>query len=181
MTEGYQVLLTRNVFSRNPAGGMHPPRADGSDRPGGPGAPGGPGQAEAGLILRGAVRDNGAYIAFVEDANNHSARRVKEGELLAMGRVGHISLGGFDYESGGKVTRVALGHNLQGAAVPPPAPPAAAPPAGGPPKPPGPGGPQPPRPGGPPGPGGPVPVADSNAVPGDAAQQSSSPQTSPGS
>ncbi|MDB5291582.1 MAG: hypothetical protein JWL69_2823 [Phycisphaerales bacterium] len=140
-------------------------------------------------MLRGAVRDNGAYIAFVEDAASHIARRVKEGELLALGRVGHISLGGFDYESGGKVTRVAVGHNLQGAAVPPPAPqPPAPPPGGGPGKPGGPpggpggpGGPQPQRPpGAPPGlPGEAVPVAGS--IPADGAPQAAASQSSPGS
>lgn len=180
MTEPYRILLTRSIFARDAGRTAHQSRAGGADGPGGQGGPGGQAQPEAGLVLRGAVRDNGAYVAFIEDAASHIARRVKEGDTLALGRVGNINLRGIDYESGGKVTRVAMGQNLQGAVVLAPVPPpAATPAAGGPPKPPGP----PQRPGG-----GPpaatnegAPVANSQPAPADAERQPPQPPNPPGS
>jgi hypothetical protein len=143
MPPDYNVMLTRNVFTRGPA------------RVAGPLGP------EGNFGFNGVVIDDGIYTAFVEDLGGKRTMRLKPGDPVGQGRVKSVTETALEYEASGKVTKVQIGQNLLGAPLPPPPPPPATaqPPGGaqpgGPPQPGGPGMP----PGGMPGqPGGPVRV-----------------------
>jgi hypothetical protein len=129
MPEKYHVLMTRNIFVRG--GGRAAPK--------GP-SPGG--AIEAAFAFRGAGREDGSFTAFIEEVGKGGIKRFHKGDRVAGGKIGDISLSSMEYESNGRTTKVAVGYNLAGAPVPPPAPATA--PAG-----------QPGQPGQPPGPNGP--------------------------
>jgi hypothetical protein len=118
----YRVLLTRSIFARD---GRTASRA-----PGGHNVPGqwvGPPGTEATLVFRGVTLTDGSYTAYIEDLTGGGVRRFSRGEDIAAGSIAGISLNGMDYQSGQKVTRIALGQNLGGEDAPPPTPPPAAP------------------------------------------------------
>jgi hypothetical protein len=131
ISDKYKILMTRNIFMRG--GRAAPP-------PKGPPA----GAIEASFAFRGAGREDGSFTAFIEEVGKGGIKRFHKGDRVAGGKVADISLGSMDYESNGRTTKVAVGFNLAGAPVPPPAP-ATAPAQPG----------QPGAPGGPNGPGGP--------------------------
>jgi hypothetical protein len=138
MPDKYRVLMTRNIFMRG--GGRAAPK--------GP-APGG--AIEASFAFRGAGREDGSFTAFIEEVGKGAIKRLHKGDRVAGGKVADISLGSMVYEANGRTTNVAVGYNLAGAPVPPPAPATA--PTGQPGQPGGSGGPN--GPGGPKGPQGP--------------------------
>jgi hypothetical protein len=131
----FGALLTRSIFAR---GRPAPPPGAGQGGPQGP---------EAGLGLRGVGLQDGVFMALIEDVAAKSVKRIKAGEPIASGTIKSIDLDSVVYEGGGgKTTKVAVGQNLLGAPLPPPAPPQsqpAGPPPGAQPG----GGPQPGQPG----------------------------------
>ena len=150
----FQILLTSSVFSRT----IIPGQLGADGRPlkgaGGPngdpnGGPNGPNAAPAlAMPLRGVVLRDGTYIAIFEDPATHQHQDMREGDVVGGGKVTGITLHGFSFKMPDKVIQVAVGQNLRGEVVPPPAPPPPAPTPG---KNGQPGGPN----GGPQGPGGP--------------------------
>lgn len=111
----YHVLLTRSIFSRDKSIG---PLASAPDGGGGPGHAA---AAETTLAFRGAAMQGTDFTAFFEDVSGGGGvKRVKEGEKLASGFVRRVTIDAIDYETNGHTTRVAIGQNLAGAAVPMP-------------------------------------------------------------
>ncbi len=111
----YHVLLTRSIFSRDKSIG---PLASAPDGGGGPGHAA---AAKTTLAFRGAAMQGTDFTAFFEDVSGGGGvKRVKEGEKLASGFVRRVTIDAIDYETNGHTTRVAIGQNLAGAAVPMP-------------------------------------------------------------
>ena len=133
----FSVLLHRSIFARDGVAAPIP------GMPGGPGEMGGP---EAGLALRGVVRDDSQFLAFVEDTASHRTIQLRSGDSVGAGRIKDITLETVAYESGGKLMRIQVGHNFLGMPLPPmppPSPPQPAPGQVGPNGPQAPGGPPP--------------------------------------
>jgi hypothetical protein len=126
LPDSYRVLLSRSIFARDGRAAIGPPGA-GTRGHNVPGQWVGPPGIEASLVFRGVTLTDGSYAAYIEDVTGGGVRRFSRGEDIAAGRIAGISLNGMDYQSGPKVTRIALGHNLAGGDAPPPPPPAAAP------------------------------------------------------
>jgi hypothetical protein len=116
----YAVLVTRSPFGRaKPPPATGPATAPAPPQP--PADP--PRRPEAGMTLRGVALNAGRPVAFVEDAASGKTLRLKTGEAVAGGRITSIGFDTVDFDAGGKVTRVGVGENLEGVAVPrPPAP-----------------------------------------------------------
>lgn len=169
LANSYRVLLTRSIFARDGlsairAGAFGTPtlansRIGANAQSPETAASRAAAAAEAKFALRGVFNTDGSYIALMEDPVSHATRGVPEGGALAGGQVSHITLAGFEFHSHGKTIRVAVGQNVMGEVVAPPATKPAGPP--GPQGPPGPNmGPPGQGPPGPPGPRrGPMPMA----------------------
>jgi hypothetical protein len=119
MPQRYHVLLERSVFARDGhAAAVGRPAARG-----GPNTQGqwtGPPGTEATLALRGLTQSDGRFSAFVEDMASGGVRRFNQGDAIAAGRIGGITLNSMTYESGGKIYQIAVGQNLGGSEVPSP-------------------------------------------------------------
>jgi hypothetical protein len=106
MPEQFNVLTTRSIFARN---GIAIVRS--KTMP----------VAGPGLALRGVVLDDGGYVAIFEDAITHQTQNVREGASFGGGSIRNLTLHGFDYVAAERRVTVAIGQNLQGEFVAPPA------------------------------------------------------------
>ena len=105
MPSRYEVLASRSIFARE----SPQKRAREADARG----------PEAVLVLRGVMDQDGSYTAFVEDTAAGKVQQVRAGDSVARGRVTRVTLAGIEYDSAGRVSQVAIGTALDGAAVPP--------------------------------------------------------------
>jgi hypothetical protein len=81
-------------------------------------APAAPPRPEASLALRGlSLQDTSGYTALIEDVSANKTLEFKVGDRIARGVVKELSLDYLAYESGGKVTRISMGQNLDGETV----------------------------------------------------------------
>jgi hypothetical protein len=102
----YQIILQRNIFSRQrgPVRQRRPER----DRPIITRNP------ESYLILKGIVQEGGTFIAFIENTQNNTVLRLREGESVARGTVKNFTLDSIEYQLGDKAVSVVLGRDLEG-------------------------------------------------------------------
>lgn len=75
---------------------------------------------EKNLVFNGVTLAGGRADALVEDMAAGKVSTVKVGDAIARGWVAAITLDSLDYESGGKMTHVLIGQDLEGMAGPPP-------------------------------------------------------------
>ena len=105
-SDRYRVLVERNIFlrDRRPAQRGPSPRSTAlvvrdSDRD---------------VVLTGTGRRDDESVAFFENTTTGFTTRVRVGQAAGKGRIRSITLDGVEYERGGSVTRIDIGHALQG-------------------------------------------------------------------
>ena len=69
---------------------------------------------ESYLVLRGVVRENDMFTAFVEDSRTGSVQRVREGEAVGGGTLAAATLDFVSYRLGESDTRIEIGRTLGG-------------------------------------------------------------------
>lgn len=106
----YGVLSESNIFLRERTRRTYV--AEPSSRPALP-----PAAPEKSFVLTGIVIEDGAYRAYVEDANRRSFVRLSIGDAVARGRVVGIDIDAIAYEYDGQVSWVMLGQDLSGSQV----------------------------------------------------------------
>lgn len=106
--QDYRILLTRSVFSNQPA-------RRGSSEGGAGGA--GSRSYESTLTFRGAMRDGSQFVAFIEDTGSNKTMRLKVGEKLGRGEIREISLNQIVYQVGDRATPIPIGSNLSGTGI----------------------------------------------------------------
>lgn len=107
--QDYEVLVRRNIFSRNR--GRPIPGTDEPERREAP-------QPEQFMFLRGVLRTNGEFVALLEDMGSGQVLRVRQGDAVLAGEVGKVWLDGVDYVRDGETITIAVGGNLlRGAAA----------------------------------------------------------------
>ncbi len=105
--ENYQIIIQRNIFSR-----QRGPRVDLSRRQRMDAPP--PPNPETYYILKGIVQENGVFIAFLEDTQRGQIFRVREGDSVARGKVKTFNLDTIEYEFEDRTVTVAMGKDLEG-------------------------------------------------------------------
>jgi hypothetical protein len=105
--ENYQIILQRNIFSR-----QRGPRADRSRRQRMDVSP--PPNPESYYVLKGIVQENGVFIAFVENTQRGQILKIREGDSVARGRVNTFSLDTIEYHFEDRKVTVAMGYDLEG-------------------------------------------------------------------
>jgi hypothetical protein len=103
----YQIILQRNIFSRQrgPIGRRtvrQQPRRTITRNP------------ESYHILKGIVQEDGTFIAFIENTQNSTVYRLREGERVARGAVKNFTLDSIEYQLEDNTISVALGRDLEG-------------------------------------------------------------------
>ena len=108
--EKYQIILQRNIFSR-----QRGPRIDLSRRRqiGAPPVP----NPESYHILKGIVEENGVFIAFIENTQRSQIIKVREGDSVARGKVTTFSLDSIEYHFEDRKITIATGYDLEGGKV----------------------------------------------------------------
>jgi hypothetical protein len=97
----YDVLVEHSIFT------------------GGRGAPGQAGDEaqpppERFLVLAGIVRQDGDYIAFLEDTKKKAVIKVRAGDAVLDGRISKVALDAVDYAKGDSTVTLKPGQNLEG-------------------------------------------------------------------
>jgi hypothetical protein len=115
----YEVLVERNIFSRQ-RGRRETIRTRVYTPPTPP---------ERYMLLTGVAKEGDVCTAFLEDTRTNAVSKVHVGDTVLAGRVAAITMDAIDYDSNGRVARIAVGGNL-GGGTGRVAPPAAAPAAG---------------------------------------------------
>jgi hypothetical protein len=107
----YAPLMSRSIFVK---GRQH---TASNDRPRVPTTYAPPSSPEQRLVFNGITIVDGRPQAFVEDRDAGKVIAIKDGDAMAGGTIQNITFDGFDFVSGGRVTHVAIGQNLTGAAA----------------------------------------------------------------
>jgi hypothetical protein len=102
----YQIILQCNIFSRQ----RGPIRQRSAERP----RPVITRNLESYLVLKGIVQEGGTFIAFIENTQNSTVLRLREGENVARGTVKNFSLDSIEYQLGDSTINVTIGHDLEG-------------------------------------------------------------------
>ncbi len=104
----YRIILQRNIFSRQ-RGPLRtrqrrerPTRAVVTRNP------------ESYLVLKGIVQEDGTFIAFIENTQDNTVLRLREGERVARGAVKNFTLDSIEYQLEDKTINVTLGRDLEG-------------------------------------------------------------------
>lgn len=105
--ENYQIILQRNIFSR-----QRGPRVDLSRRQRMDAPP--PPNPESYHLLKGIVQENGVFIAFIENTQRGQILRVREGDSVARGKVKTFNLDTIEYQFEDRTIKVAMGYDLEG-------------------------------------------------------------------
>lgn len=103
----YRLLVQRNIFRRDrrrplprgPSPGPTMRAVRDSDRD---------------IVLTGVGRRDGVFVAFLENTATGVTTRVPAGQAVGKGKIQAITLDGVDYERGGSLNRIEIGHALQG-------------------------------------------------------------------
>jgi len=69
---------------------------------------------ESYLLLKGVTQENNQFIAFVEDKQNGSVLRLRQGDHVARGTIKSVNLDGLEYQLGDQTTSVSMGFDLEG-------------------------------------------------------------------
>ncbi len=102
----YQIILQRNIFSRQ----RGPIRRRRDDRP----RPAITRNPESYLVLKGIVQEGDTFIAFIENTQNNTVLRLREGESVARGTVKNFTLDSIEYQLEGNTISVVIGRDLEG-------------------------------------------------------------------
>lgn len=102
----YQIILQRNIFSRQ-RGPIRRRRVERTRRTV-------TRNPESYHILKGIVQEGGTFIAFIENTQNNTVFRLREGESIARGAVKNFTLDSIEYQLEDKTVSVALGRDLEG-------------------------------------------------------------------
>jgi len=102
----YQIILQRNIFSRQ----RGPIRQRRTERT----RPTVTRNPESYHILKGIVQEDGTFIAFIENTQNNTVFRLREGESVARGTVKNFTLDSIEYQLEDKTISVVLGRDLEG-------------------------------------------------------------------
>jgi hypothetical protein len=105
--ENYQIILQRNIFSR-----QRGPRIDRSQRRQMDAPP--PPTPESYHILKGIVQENGVFIAFIENTQRGQILKVREGDSVARGKVTNFNLDTIEYQYEDSKVTVSMGLDLEG-------------------------------------------------------------------
>ena len=107
--ENYQIILQRNIFSRQrgPLIDRSRSRRRQMDSPPPP-------NPESYHVLKGIVQENGVFIAFIEDTQRGQIIRVREGDSVARGKVKTFNLDTIEYHFEDHTITVAVGKDLEG-------------------------------------------------------------------
>lgn len=103
----YGIILRRNIFSRHRTAPR--PQVEPVERP--PVAMPNP---EAYFLLRGIVRENDEFIAFIEDAQSGMVLRLHQGDSVARGAIKALTLDELEYEMEDQTVTVRMGFDLEG-------------------------------------------------------------------
>lgn len=103
----YDIILTRNIFSRNrqafrPRETREEPQQVAMPNP------------ESYYILKGIVQEDNEFTAFLEDKRDGGVLRLRQGDEIARGVIKTLNLDALEYEMGDQVTTVRLGYDLEG-------------------------------------------------------------------
>ena len=83
--ENYQIILQRNIFSRQCGPLIDRSRRQRMDAPPPP-------NPESYYVLKGIVQENGVFIAFIENTQLGQILRVRQGDSVARGKVNTFNL-----------------------------------------------------------------------------------------
>lgn len=102
----YQIILQRNIFSRQRGPirqrRVERPRRTVTRNP------------ESYHVLKGIVQQGETFIAFIENTQNSTVFRLREGDSVARGAVKNFTLDSIEYQQGDQTVSVALGRDLEG-------------------------------------------------------------------
>ncbi|MEJ2701797.1 MAG: hypothetical protein P8Z79_05085 [Sedimentisphaerales bacterium] len=104
--EKYQIILQRNIFSRQ----RGPIRRMREERP----RPVVTRNPESYLVLKGIVQEDDTFIAFIEDTRTNTALKYHAGDSVARGLVKNFTLDSIEYQLEDKTAQVTIGHDLEG-------------------------------------------------------------------
>jgi len=105
--ENYQIILQRNIFSRQRGPRIDPSRRQRIDAPPPP-------SPESYHILKGIVQENSVFIAFIENTQRGQIFKVREGDSVARGIVKAINLDTIEYHFENRKFTVSMGYDLEG-------------------------------------------------------------------
>ena len=105
--ENYQIILQRNIFSRQRGPRIDPSQRQRIDVPPPP-------NPESYHILKGIVQENGVFIAFIENTQRGQIIKVREGDSVARGKVNSFNLDTIEYHFEDHKFIVAMGNDLEG-------------------------------------------------------------------
>ena len=105
--ENYQIILQRNIFSRQRGPRIDPSRRQRIDAPPPP-------SPESYHILKGIVQENNIFIAFIENTQRGQIIKVREGDSVARGIVKAINLDTIEYHFEDRKFTVSMGYDLEG-------------------------------------------------------------------
>lgn len=106
--DNYRVLVEQNIFSRQRGRALRRDEEKPRERP----AP----ALESYFVLRGVVRQNEEYVAFLEDTRMGETVRARAGDGIARGRVKSLTLDNIEFEMDANSITVGIGDSLQGKA-----------------------------------------------------------------
>ena len=105
--ENYQIILQRNIFSRQRGPRIDPSQRQRIDAPPPP-------SPESYHILKGIVQENNIFIAFIENTQRGQIIKVREGDSVARGIVKAINLDTIEYHFEERKFTVSMGYDLEG-------------------------------------------------------------------
>lgn len=105
--EKYQIILQRNIFSRQrgPVG-----QREVDERSGRVVMP----SLESYFLLKGIVQEDSKFIAFIEDNRGSGILRLREGDSVARGIIKALDLDSIVYQLEDRTVTVTIGHDLEG-------------------------------------------------------------------
>ncbi len=106
--DNYRVLVEQNIFSRQRGRVL---RGDDS-KPKETAAP----APESYFVLKGIVRQNEQYIAFLENTRMGETIKARAGDSIARGRLKSLTLDNIEFELDANTIKIEIGDNLQGKA-----------------------------------------------------------------
>jgi hypothetical protein len=106
--EDYRVIAQRNIFSKNRTKKVK------AFYNGNKSSAVTEQKEESYLVLRGITKLGDSFTAFIEDTRSMEVRQVKEGAVIAGGKVSEINIDFLIYESGGKNITVKMGMAMEG-------------------------------------------------------------------
>lgn len=104
--DAYQLILNRNIFSRDRTSSRPARASRETSRTG-----------EQGLMLTGVAEQGDISVAFFEDLQSGQIIRALEGQAIGEGEIVAISLDSVQYRSGDQNRQIVIGQNLTGSSA----------------------------------------------------------------